>query len=92
MKVTIEFTKGSLSGQSPMVFEGRNVIVVGRDKNCHIRPTEGKVSRNHCVLDMDNKGITVRDFGSLNGTYVNGKNVGQREKGMSVPALRPMVQ
>ncbi|MGM9649556.1 MAG: protein kinase [Butyricicoccaceae bacterium] len=90
MKVTIEFTKGSLSGQSPMVFEGRNVIVVGRDKNCHIRPTEGKVSRNHCVLDMDNKGITVRDFGSLNGTYVNGKNVGQREKGMSVEEGRRM--
>lgn len=83
MKVTIEFTKGSLCGQPPVVLEGRNVLVVGRSANCHIRPTEQQVSRNHCILDIDCHGVTVRDFGSLNGTFVNGETIGQRQKGMS---------
>ncbi len=35
------------------------------------------------IFDINPPDIRVRDFGSLNGTYVNGKKIGQREKGMS---------
>ena len=46
-------------------------------------PAHKTVSRHHCLLDLNPPDIRVRDFGSLNGTYVNGKKIGQREKGMS---------
>lgn len=90
MKVTIEFTKGSLTGKQSAVYEGRDVVLVGRGRDCHIRPTEETVSSQHCILDLDNSGVTVRDFGSLNGTYVNGKKIGQRDRGMSAEEGRKL--
>ncbi|KYC36281.1 hypothetical protein WA1_52005 [Scytonema hofmannii PCC 7110] len=36
-------------------------------------------SRYHCLLDINPPDIRVRDFGSRNGTYVNGKKIGQRQ-------------
>src|SRR5262249_35961468 len=39
------------------------------------------VSRRHCLLDIDPPHVRVRDLGSKNGTYVNGKNIGQRQPG-----------
>lgn len=38
------------------------------------------MSRRHCLLDIDPPFVGVRDLSSLNGTYVNGRNIGQREK------------
>jgi pSer/pThr/pTyr-binding forkhead associated (FHA) protein len=37
------------------------------------------VSRHHCVLDIDPPMVRVRDLGSLNGTFVNDRNIGQRQ-------------
>jgi pSer/pThr/pTyr-binding forkhead associated (FHA) protein len=36
------------------------------------------VSRHHCQLDLDPTHAYVRDLGSRNGTYLNGRLVGQR--------------
>ncbi|KJU82750.1 Serine/threonine protein kinase-like protein [Candidatus Magnetobacterium bavaricum] len=38
------------------------------------------ISRHHCLFDINPPGIRVRDFGSLNGTYVNGAKIGQRDR------------
>src|SRR5262249_50006259 len=35
------------------------------------------VSRHHCQLDIDPPVVRVRDLGSRNGTFVNGRNIGQ---------------
>ncbi|WP_341735390.1 protein kinase [Microcoleus sp. CAWBG640] len=37
------------------------------------------MSRYHCLLDINPPDIRIRDFGSKNGTFVNGKKIGQRE-------------
>ncbi|MEA5523771.1 FHA domain-containing protein [Nodularia spumigena CH309] len=36
------------------------------------------MSRYHCLLDINPPNIRIRDFGSKNGTYVNGEKIGQR--------------
>ncbi len=75
-----------MSGQE-FVFDETSSCVVGRANDCSPQlPTDEAhktVSRHHCLLDINPPDICVRDFGSLNGTYVNGKKIGQREKGMS---------
>jgi serine/threonine protein kinase len=38
------------------------------------------ISRYHCLLDINPPDIRVRDLGSLNGTFVNGKKIGQRQR------------
>ncbi|GAB4148229.1 MAG: hypothetical protein Tsb009_21860 [Planctomycetaceae bacterium] len=47
------------------------VIVIGRDENCQIRLNSEDVSRKHCRMEISPDGITVRDLGSRNGTFVN---------------------
>jgi pSer/pThr/pTyr-binding forkhead associated (FHA) protein len=56
--------------------------VVGRATDCDVRlPNESRhldVSRYHCALEIDPPGLCVRDLGSLNGTFVNGRLIGKR--------------
>ncbi len=53
-------------------------------KDCHPKLPEDEnhrtISRYHCLLDINPPAIRVRDFGSLNGTYINGKKIRQRQK------------
>ena len=37
------------------------------------------VSRHHCKLDIDPPHVGVRDLGSRNGTYINGRLIGLRD-------------
>jgi hypothetical protein len=55
-------------------FARRTTCLVGRGEECGIRLDRGerRVSRHHCVLDVNPPHVTVRDLGSRNGTYVNG--------------------
>jgi predicted component of type VI protein secretion system len=54
---------------------GEGVTSLGRHDDCIIRIKSSQVSRRHCELfDTDGK-LMVRDLGSANGTFVNGKRV-----------------
>jgi len=47
-------------------------ISVGRSPNNRIQIPDALVSKMHCVIDVDQHGrYSVKDLGSLNGTYVN---------------------
>jgi pSer/pThr/pTyr-binding forkhead associated (FHA) protein len=49
--------------------------VIGRNGDCDIQVSLGVVSRHHCEITIKKDGVTVRDMGSSNGTYVNTKRV-----------------
>lgn len=44
---------------------------VGRDLNNDIFLDDITVSRSHAVINRDENGFSVKDLGSLNGTYIN---------------------
>ncbi len=48
---------------------------VGRSAGCDIVLADPSVSRQHAQLDIRDGALVVRDAGSTNGTYVNGKPV-----------------
>jgi len=50
-------------------------FLIGRSEDCHLRPTSDMISRHHCVIIVDESYLEVRDFGSKNGTCVNGERV-----------------
>jgi pSer/pThr/pTyr-binding forkhead associated (FHA) protein len=53
---------------------------IGRAPDCHLRPGSHLVSRHHCVILIKKGGVAVRDFGSTNGTLVNGERIrGEQE-------------
>ncbi len=46
--------------------------VVGRDATCDIILDNFQVSRRHCILQLTERGLLVKDLESTNGTFVNG--------------------
>ena len=81
-KITLTITRGKLSRQQ-YTFESRSTCIVGRNVDCNLQiadKVDMTISRYHCLLDINPPDIRVRDLGSLNGTFVNGKNIGQRQK------------
>lgn len=46
-------------------------FTIGRSKECSLRAGSDAISRRHCELKLTDKGVTARDMGSRNGTYVN---------------------
>ena len=81
-KITLTITEGNLKGQE-FTFESRTTCIIGRAKDCYPKiPDDDKhrtISRYHCLLDINPPDVRVRDFGSKNGTFVNGEKIGQRE-------------
>jgi pSer/pThr/pTyr-binding forkhead associated (FHA) protein len=81
-KVTLTVTRGELQGQE-FVFGDRTTCIVGRADDCRPGLPDDEdhrtVSRHHGLLDINPPDIRIRDFGSLNGTFVNGRKIGQRE-------------
>jgi len=86
-RVTLTITEGKLAGRR-FVFDERTTCIIGRAKDCEPRvPNDAdhrQISRHHCLLDINPPDVRVRDFGSLNGTYVNGQKIGQRQKEQSL--------
>jgi eukaryotic-like serine/threonine-protein kinase len=80
-KVTLAITTGNFKGQS-FHFEDRTTCIMGRANDCHPQlPSDQDhitVSRYHCLLDINPPHIRIRDFGSLNGTYINDTLIGKR--------------
>ena len=52
-------------------------VIVGRREDCGLRIPTADVSRQHCEIVLKGSELIVRDLGSSNGTYVNGKRVAE---------------
>ena len=82
-KVTLTIIEGKLSGKQ-YIFDSRTSCIIGRASDCNIQLPDDKdhstISRYHCLLDINPPDVRIRDFGSKNGTYVNKKKIGQRQK------------
>jgi pSer/pThr/pTyr-binding forkhead associated (FHA) protein len=52
--------------------------IIGRRPDCQLRIPTRDVSRRHCEIALSDKEVRVRDLGSSNGTYVNGKRVSDK--------------
>ncbi|MFI5402636.1 MAG: sigma 54-interacting transcriptional regulator [Planctomycetota bacterium] len=47
-------------------------ITIGRSSQCDIPVKDLRVSRTHCTFLLKDGGVTIRDEGSQNGTFING--------------------
>ena len=79
-KVLLHLHAGSDAGKV-FAFAEHDTFVFGRMEDCHACfPDDGQVSRHHFILEVNPPAACLRDLGSLNGTYVNGKKFGARGK------------
>ena len=54
-------------------------FIIGRDKDCHLTVGSKSVSRHHVQLNVSGDMLWVRDAGSTNGTFLNGKPLTESE-------------
>jgi len=50
-------------------------FIIGKLETCNLRLDKFNISRAHCEIVADGEGHIVRDLGSRNGTYVDGKRI-----------------
>ncbi|HEV3299834.1 MAG TPA: FHA domain-containing protein [Planctomycetaceae bacterium] len=77
MDARLKILTGPMSGQMIAMPAGK--LIIGREDDCHLRSTSEFVSRHHCVLLLDEYTLRIRDLGSRNGTFVNGRRIGRGE-------------
>lgn len=79
-KVQLQIKQGKDAGKV-FAFTEHDTFVFGRMPDCHAcMPDDDQVSRHHFILEANPPQGCLRDLGSLNGTWVNGKKFGAREK------------
>ena len=67
-----------VGGSRPIKQEIRQFpFVIGRDDSADFTVESSRVSRKHVMLERQNGNFVLRDLGSTNGTYVNGKHVSE---------------
>jgi DNA-binding winged helix-turn-helix (wHTH) protein len=60
-------------GESHEVPAGESVI--GRDRACAIRIDAESISRHHARLNVTERGVSIEDLGSKNGTWMDGERI-----------------
>jgi len=73
MNYVLQVVRGRSASTTLKLADG--VTSIGRHDDCLIRIKSSQVSRRHCEVVEDADKLTIRDLGSSNGTFVNGKKV-----------------
>jgi pSer/pThr/pTyr-binding forkhead associated (FHA) protein len=71
MKVRLIVVRGKPEGK--VISLAGPKFRIGRGETCHLRPNSEQVSREHAELTIGPSAVIIRDLGSRNGTFVNGK-------------------
>ena len=75
MQVNLRVLAGPYKGRV-FPFDEHDTFLIGRNNEAHLcLPDDRFFSRNHCLLEIDPPRCFLRDLGSTNGTFVNGKRV-----------------
>ena len=57
----------------------RGKTIIGRKEDCGLRIPLAEISRNHAMIILEEKAVSIRDMGSANGTYVNNERINEQE-------------
>jgi pSer/pThr/pTyr-binding forkhead associated (FHA) protein len=77
MKVSLYVASGAHHGK--VIPVPTQEFVIGRDRACHLRPASQAISKRHCGLVVRDGLVYLTDYGSTNGTLVNGVMVRSEE-------------
>ncbi|AWM40731.1 FHA domain protein [Gemmata obscuriglobus] len=77
MKVSLVVASGAHEGR--VIPLTGSQFLIGRDQQCNLRPASPAISKLHCAVVVRDGKVFVKDFGSTNGTLVNGQLVQSAE-------------
>src|SRR3954466_11902646 len=48
---------------------------IGRSPDCQLKVASNQISRRHCTIVIREMLVAIKDLGSANGTFVNGRQI-----------------
>jgi predicted component of type VI protein secretion system len=72
MQVVLHVTNGKSNVRQVQL---RSDTLIGRSTECYLRIASLLVSRQHCQITVKDSRVSIRDLGSSNGTFVNGRQI-----------------
>jgi len=64
---------GATEGAALVLPPAPSSVVIGRGEACDLQLPDADASREHATITRDHRGVRVRDLGSKNGMFVNGR-------------------
>lgn len=58
----------------------RSEFLIGRGEQCRLQLKSHLISRKHCAILVEEGVVSIEDFGSTNGTLVNGEKIEHRHE------------
>lgn len=65
--------------------------VIGRSPDCQLKVASNQISRRHCQIVIRDTIVAIKDLGSANGTFVNGRQVPPEVEIPLTPGTRVML-
>lgn len=65
--------------------------VIGRSPECQLKVASNQISRRHCQIVIRDTIVAIKDLGSANGTFVNGRQVPPEVEIPLTPGTRVML-
>lgn len=73
MDVVLKVIEGAKEGSQVKIKKEK--FLIGRSPKCHLCTGSTAISRKHCAIKRDDSRVSIKDYGSRNGTLVNGKKI-----------------
>jgi hypothetical protein len=67
-----KLTLASLANTNQKFQLTKATSVIGRNPGCDISIPDNSISRQHCILQLTDRGLHVKDLNTVNGTKING--------------------
>ncbi len=73
MDVVLKVIEGAKEGGELKIKKEK--FLIGRSPKCHLCAGSTAISRQHCAIKRNDSRVSIKDYGSRNGTLVNGKKI-----------------
>ncbi len=74
MKISLMvLSSGKAAGKALSITSAQ--FIIGRDPECNLRPASAMISKRHCAVIVKDDQVTLRDFDSTNGSFVNDQQI-----------------